>query len=422
MKKKTAMLISFAVGTLMFTTTALAEVAAKSGYDQAKDVMKYSAEAFTSKLSNYTVDISFALKDNGNIVTSQNSVNKYDLKKNACENVTTTVDGNTKTDSIFYRDKNTTISYNSNQGVYYINDHQNTDEQFWIKNPFKEKEAGDLEKIADAFIGNLKDYVTVSQNSDGSKELSGSINEAQIPSLVNALVSFQFKRQFGYYTNNPNDKSVMPKITQDIYVKEVKGKMSVDKNGLAESVFGTGVLCGKDDKGTEHNLTFEMLAKVSNVGSTAVNKPDLTGKKVEKTVNADKGNTTNTQAYLGTYKSNIIIMKDDKFQKVGEKFIEIEQIDDKTVTGKYYEKLDKGFEKYASQVKEFKLDAKFNNYPYGGEFQFTNEQGKIIRGNLSLNPMLAKIYMDFEDTQYRIPADSVEGRVIYDPEFERVFN
>jgi hypothetical protein len=415
LKKKSAMIISLTVGTLMFATTALAEVAAKSGYEQTKDAMKYTADNLTTKLSSYTMDMSLVLKDNGIVINSEESVNKYDVKKNSCFNLTTRVNGSEKTESVYYRDNEGYISYNDNDGIYRVIEQSNNEQWLTQKNPFKEKEAGDLEKIADALVGNLKDAVVVSQNPDGSKELSGTLSEAQIPSLVNAVVSFQFKRQFGSYANNPNDSSKMPKITQDIFVKEVKGKMVVDKNGLIQSVLGTGVLLGKDEQGKEHNLTFELLGKLSNVNSTAVNKPDLTGKKVEKsTVQNYKENLSNPEMYLGTYKSNIIIVKDNKFQKIGERFVEIQKIDNKIISGRYYEQFVKGFEDYAASAKEFKFNAQSTNYPYDAAFEYSNESGKKVRGNININPMMAKVYLNFDNNQ--------SGSLIYDGEFERVFN
>ena len=54
----------------------------------------------------------------------------------------------------------------------------------------------------------------------------------------------------------------LPKITKDIFVKEVKGNMVTSKDGLIQSVLGTGVISGKDENGKEHNLTFELLGKI----------------------------------------------------------------------------------------------------------------------------------------------------------------
>jgi len=414
MSKKTAMITSFTVGIMLFATTAFAEVTSKSGYEQFKDSVKYSAESFTNKLSNYTIDISFVLKDNGKIIASQNSVNKYDLKKNACENTTITTEGKRKTETIYYRDKNGYVNYNSNDDVYYIVEQDNSKEGFWIKNPFKEKEAEDLEKIADALIGNLKDSVIVSENNDNSKEISVSLSEAQIPSLINAVVSYQIKSHFLWQRNSNTDDNLLPKITKDVFIKEAKGKTIVDKNGLIQNALGTGILYGKDDKGSEHNLTFEFLFKVSNINSTVVNKPDTSGKKVEKSkAFSDPSTSLKPELYIGTYKNNIIIEKDGKYQKIGERIVEIEKIDKNTALGRYHEEYLKGYEEYLSNAKDFKFEAKFQEYPYNGEFnKIGGSADNNTSGYFGLDPYSASIQFTFKQTDTRI----------YNSQFQRVFD
>ena len=196
-KKKTAIIISFALGTVMFATTAMAEVVSKSGYDQLKDSLKYTAESCTTKLPNYTMDMSFVIKDNGTIISSYNSVIKCDVSKQASEEVSTSLEGSTKNENYNYSDKNININKSMDQNVYYISEYTSPRKDTSFKNPFKEKQAGDIERIADAIIGNLKDSVVVTENSDGSKQLSGSLTESQIPAIANALVSFQSKNAFG---------------------------------------------------------------------------------------------------------------------------------------------------------------------------------------------------------------------------------
>lgn len=416
------MIVSLAVGTLMFTTTAFAEVVSKSGYDQAKEAMKNSADSYTSKLSSYTVDVSFALKDNGNVISSQNSVNKYDLKKLSCENITNTVEGKEKNEGFYYRDKEGYINYNNKDGVYRVTEQKINDDKFWINNPFKQKEAGDLEKIADAFIGNLKDSVVASDNADGSKEFSGSLSEAQIPALANAIVSYQLKRRFGFYSNNQNNsdnKSIMPKITQDIFVKDLKGKMTVDKNGLVQNVLGTGVLYGKDDSGKEHSLTFEVLAKSYDINKTVVNKPDLNGKKVEKTVIEDRSKVSNPELYTGTYKNNIFLKKDGKFKKIGERIVNIDKITDKNISGSYSEEYLKGYEEYASKAKSFKFNAEFEKNIYNATFSYTNPEGKSLKGNIGINYGFPRLYFDFDNSR---SGASVDGNAIFDGEFNKVID
>lgn len=410
-KKKTAMILSFAVGTLMFATTAMAEVVSKSGYDQLKDSLKYTAESCTTKLSNYTVDMSFVVKDNGTLIYSENSLNKYDASKKAMENVSTRVEGSTKKENYYYSDKNGFINKNSDQNVYYVSEYTSPKEVRSFENPFKQKEAADVERIADALVGNLKDSVIVTQNPDGSKELSGSLSEAQIPALVNAVVSLQSKNEFG---NRPNNENNMPKITKDIFVKEVKGKMVTNKDGLIQSVLGTGILSGKDESGKEHNITFELLVKITGVNSTTVKKPDLSGKKVEKSIERDYDKLSNPSKYIGKYKTDILIEKDDKFQKIGERIVDIEKIDSKSVSGSYHEEYAKGYEEYATNKKDLKFSATFEKDHFNAPFTATTSSGANVKGNLSINPHSAKVYFNINE--------NMNGNLISDGEYSRVFN
>lgn len=412
-KKKTAMLLSFTIGCVMFTTTAFAEIISKSGYEQSKEALKYSAEQLSDKLKSYTVDVTFVIKDKDKVITTFNTVNKYDVTKKSCENVSTTIDNGSKKEEYYYRDEKNVISYNNEQGIYYVAEYKKPMEYKIFNNPFKEKQAGDIEKIFDALIGNLKDNVVVSENADGTKELSGSVSEAQIPALVNAVVSFQFKNSFSI-NRNSNEQNKMPKIIKDIFIKEVKGKMTLDKNGLVQSAFGTGILYGKDDKDQEHVLTFEALGKLYNVNSTKTNMPDLSGKKVEKTVVENYGPEINTEMYIGKYKNDIIIEKNGKFQKIGESILNIDHIDKKNISGSYTEEYKQGYEDYAKNKRNFKFVANFDNYPYDGSFSYTTAAGKSSSGNISMNTFTPKIYFNFNEP--------MNNNIRSDGEFNRVFD
>lgn len=408
------MIMSLAIGTIMFATTAMAEIKAKSGYEQLKDALKYTADSCTSssKLSNYTMELSFYVKDNGNVVSSSEGTNKYDLLKSARENTTNGFDGKNKANSYYYSDKTCSVSHDYDQNVYYVNQYSDNNQNEFVRNPFKEKEASDIEKIANALVGNLKDSVVVKQNEDGSKELSGSLTEAQIPAIVNAVISFQVKKRFGAFDSSDR-QNTMSKITKDIFVKEVKGNMTVDKNGIMQNLLGTGTLSGKEDDGTEHTLSFEILCKITDINKTAVNKPDLTGKKVEKsTVQSDK--LTNPDKFIGTYKNNIIIEKDGKFEKIGERVLKIAHIDDKNVSGSYSEEYQKGYEEYAADKKTFNFDAKFNNNDkLSAEFDYKTSSGKATTGSIYLDQWSAKV-------NFSIPEQT--RAVLDNGEFNRVFD
>lgn len=391
-KKKTAILLSFAVGTVMFATTALAEVVSKNGYDQIKDSLKYTAEGCTTKLSSYTADMSVVVKDNGNVLFSDTSTNKYDISNKSRENLSKSLDNGTQRENYYYADKNGFINKSNDQDIYYVNEYTSPKQDINFKNPFKDKQAGDVERIADALIGNLKDAVVVTQNSDGSKQLSGSLSESQIPSLINAVVSLQCKNVFG---NNGNN--TLPKITKDIFVKEVKGNMTVTKDGLVQVVLGTGVISGKDDNDKDHNLTFEILGKISNVNSTVVKKLDLSGKKTQKNIEKADNGVSNPEKYIGKYKNNIAIEKDGKFQKIGEQFVDITAINDKSVSGSYHEEYAKGYEEYGTNKKDFKFDGKFEDKNHNGNITATDSSGNTIKGHISINQHSTEIYFNINN-------------------------
>src|SRR3712207_5462963 len=211
-KKKTAMFTSLVVGIAMFTTTVMAEVVSKSPYEQAKDSIKYSAEAITTKLQSYTADYSMVLKDNGKVVMSSKGLDKADNIKKSKLSTTSFLENGKKKTSMYYADKKGYISGNKD-GVYYEGVYEQADEGVNRKNPFNEKGASDIEKIIDAIVGNLKDYVVSTEKSDGSKELSGSISEAQIPTLINAVTSYMIKNNTSGLNAEENN---LPAITNDV--------------------------------------------------------------------------------------------------------------------------------------------------------------------------------------------------------------
>lgn len=391
LRKKTVMAISFALGTLMFATTAMAEVTTKSGYEQLKDSLKYTGKQTSKGLSSYTLDNSISIKDGNTVVYSSNTTSKYDITNTATEKITEGFNGKDKNNDYFYNDKNTAISKvtgNKTEDNYSVTNFTNGNKNINLsKNPFEEDKAADIEKIADALVGSLKDAIIVNVKNDGSKELSSTINNTQIPSIVNALASFQFKNSYG----NEHDArfSKMPKLTKDIFVKDVKGNVTTDKNGLIKTATASGVLSGKDKNNQIHNLIFEATYKISNINSTKVSKPDLTGKKVRENTQSsyDYDKLTNPEKYIGKYISNIVEEKDGKFIKIGEATVNIEKINTEIVTGSYEAKY---MPEYEKRNEKFNFTGKFykekNRSPFDAELSLNNSNEKNLEGHLYLNP------------------------------------
>lgn len=416
MKKKTAMLLSFALGSTLFVTTAFAEVATKSGYDQLKDALKYTSKSFSSTLTSYTVDMSYSLKDNGKIISSGNDIEKADASKGATEHTSITSDDTDGTREYYsYTDNNCYIYHNSKDDTYTINEFANQNNRVVFSDPFQEKGASDIEKIVDALVGNLKDYVVVTDVQDGGKELTGTLKETQVPALVNAVVSFAFKRQSSNNQNYYGSVQPFPSLTKDIFVKEASGKMVVDKDGLIKTVLATGALSGKDDKDNEHNLTLEVLVKVTDVNNTVVNKPDLTGKKVVKETSAPNQPTFTADAYVGRFTNNIILKKDGKFIKIGERVLEIQKMDKDTVSGSYRENLKEGFEEYATVKEAISFTGKTLDSKDFYGFHFTLSDGTNNIGNIDVSLEQPNVYFNLNSYS------NINRSLVYDSQFFRVF-
>lgn len=382
-KKKTVMLVSFTLGALLLATTALADIASKSGYDEFKDALKVTAEQSSEKFDSFTLDLSMEMKDNGKTLTSANETTKYDRRKGAHESISSNLDLNGYNNtSQTYSDQTTVIRVSESDPTYYVTEYTTQRENNSFTNPFEEEEAADLEKIADAIVGSLKDHVVVKENADGSKELAGSLTELQIPSLVNAVASFSLKQEFNGNRNN------MPHLTKDVFVKEVKGTSEVNKDGVMESILGTAVLSGQDEQGTVHDISIEILVTLTDINSTTVTKPDLTGKKVVRNIAKEYSGSeiSNPEKFVGKFKNNILIEKNGKFVKVGERFVDITQMDNKKVVGRYYEEYKQGFDEYSSGMSNFNFEADFEKDQIGnGNFEYTTESGGKGQGNIYLS-------------------------------------
>jgi hypothetical protein len=410
-KKQTAMLASFTLGTLLFASTALADITTKSGYEQLKDGLKVTAKKMSGEFESYTLDISYVLKDNGEILLSDNQVEKYDRKKNAGFTINTSegISGNNRSNYVYSDEK-----IDIRQGIgpddkIYVMEYTEPRELHRFSNPFEEDEAEDIERIADAIVGSLKDHVLVKENLDGSKELTGSLTEMQIPTLVNAVASFQSKQVF----NNRNGmQREWPHLTQDIFVKQVTGTALIKEDGVMENILGTATLTGRDAQGQAHVISVEILGKLKDVNATTFAKPNLTGKEVVTTIGKNNGpELTNPQKFVGTFKNDIVIEKEGRFVKAGERILDVTKIDNQGMTGRYHEEIRPGFEGFVNKTNEFTFNGTFENEKRNVRFEIPNEKGGKVEGNLYFDDYIGKVSFHFN-----------QPYMGNGPQFDSVFN
>jgi hypothetical protein len=369
-------------------------------------------------LGSYTIEGLVSMKLGDQVIRQESMVKKIDTTKQSSEENTVTQQGSDVRTSYSYRDSKLSIWKSGTEDKYYVSEipaGANRGNENIFPNPFNEKGANEVEKIVDAVVGNLKDYVQAEARPEGGNSYSGSLSEVQVPAIVNAVSSFGIQQIIGDEVRRMKDVNV-PMLESDIYVKKVTGSALESKTGVLEQVKGNVVIAGKDKNGAAQELTMDVAFKLTNVGSTTVAKPDTTGKNVEK-VSYSSGFTSK---HIGTYGNNIIIEKDGKFVKIGERTLEITSVEDGKVSGRFTETVKPGYEsEYPNPYKfEFAYNADYTK-PMS-LFTYKTADGKEEQGDLHPGS-IGKIYMNIGievmgENSYRSNA-----KPFFDGEFNRLF-
>jgi hypothetical protein len=418
-KKRSAMALSFLIGIFILVTSVMAEIATKTGYDKLKDSVKLTAKKASTDYQNFTVDSNMVLKLNGEIIASEKTITKHDASNNALLTEGSTLDiSGQKSNTLNYDDNHISIVYDSNKDTYFVSENLDSEINFYrnpIQNPFEDEMARDVEKIVDALLANLKDYVVVNEKENGTKEILANVKEFQIPSLINAVASFAVKgttQSYMNYSSNKNSKNPVPVLISDIHVGEFKGRADLNQAEEIEGIFLAASLFGKDKDGYTHELVVEILFNILDVNKTIVEKPDLTGKTVEKIAYDIPTMLNDIDNYMGKYKNDIFIKDENGFKKVGERFIEMTKNEGGNVLVKHYD-LYTDTQDESLGYGEFEFEA---NFEHGyASVNFIDGNGHELYGSIFLETSMPILYFDVHS---EIDRELMEnGRV-----FTRVFD
>ena len=414
LNKKTVTALSFTLGATLFISTAFADALIGSGYDQLKSSIKTTASQMETGLGNYTMEAMYTMKNNGETFMEVSQRTKYDSATKATENTLVTQYGKGEpTQNYSYQDPNRSIWKGSFDDTYNVTEYSqplpSRDRAF--RDPFKEQGAAELEKVFDAIVGNLKDYVQAENGTDGGKTYSASLSEAQVPALVNAIASFGFKKILVDESRSNRDLNI-PQIESDIYVKKVTGLASQQKAGTLENITGEIVLSGKDKNGNVHDLSVGVTARMTAVGDTKIVLPDLTNANVTK---AEQGDNGLSSKYVGKYKSNIVIEKNGQFVKAGERVLEITGVEQGRVIGTFTETIKPEFEKEVGEPLVFTFNEKSES-DRGPAYIFTTPAGE--KGSFQLFPNgMGNVYMHTQE----LPVSVAKRMDNFGGEMNRIF-
>lgn len=424
--KNALITLSIVVGVAMLATAGLAGALNVSPYAQFKSVVKTTMQQMEGTVRNYTALTDMTLMDNDVLLLRRTSVDKTDGVASESGSKTETALGTTQ-ENYNYSDATRNIWYDRWSDTYYVNEYEApvVDNRFdssgldagmmdpdGVPDPWEGEQAADLERIVDAVVGNLKDFVLVTENEDGTRVFSATLSETQIPALVNAVASYLTKQFLasesgmadayprtaggsmadpvtGLPVNGDPVRSMLPGLTGDVYVKTVSGTATSLENGLLTTMTLSVVLSGTDEDGNVHDLSLAVEADITDIGTTLVQPPDLTGKNVQITRNDPVQPTERIPVrYVGAYRSDIVEVIDGAFVKVGERNLVIETIDATALRGRYFEVYAEGFEDRVPVAFSFESP---NDNAYSATFRYRNENDIEMEGYLYFDPMSANI-------------------------------
>lgn len=292
-KKIAMVVVCIALGVTMLLATTLTSMASTSGYEAYKAAVKN-----TVAVKSVTSSVKMTLKDNGKTLSSVDSVSKTENSDRLMSTKAAVKIGDQEKNMEMYAQDGKLIMKSSDSEVYKVvtedrNKKMRRDREGMRYDRVKGIEEG--EKLVDAVVGNLKNYVSADVKADGTSEISMQLSGNQVPAVANILTSIGMKaaaqENFGKYHRNPgfdyNFAEVMPKLVDDIRIDNVDLKAKTNKDGMIEKQTADIVIRGNDSQGKTHELVIRIDAEFAGMNGTHPDTVDLTGKQVE-TVNPEK--------------------------------------------------------------------------------------------------------------------------------------
>lgn len=371
--KKITTMVVFLLGAIILTTSAFADIMLGSGYNSLKNSTKTTMERLSNEVENFSANAVITIKLDGKVIQESNVNSKFDILNNAQESVDSQFSKGESRESYWYGDKEQRI-YKNDDGSYNVFQRRKTanEDNKIITNIFEDDHVKDMEKILDALVGNLQDTIQVDEIG-GKKMYTGNLTEAQIPSIVNAISSFVFK--YSIIDQTTAKRLGVPYPKSNMYLVNAMGKAVENENGIIESGIFTASISAQDDNGDEHIYSLDFSMDIKDINTTIVKAPDLDGKKVVYT----KEGFEFDDKHIGKYKNDIVLEQDNSFEKVGERFIEIDSIENGNLKGRYYEIYKEGYK--ADNIRNFDFYSKYDDSPhYFTIIKYTDNNGENKKG------------------------------------------
>lgn len=286
-KKLFAFLAPLAIGGVMLGASAYAAISGSSGYDVYKEAFK-NTRAVTSMAPAVEVSV----KDNGALLFEVASAAKVNRENKTMSGKMTVVSGDiTKTAEMYAQDGKKVVKTGDSDVYNVFEPGQGRKHRGGKWHGDDEERVQDIENLVDALAGDLRNFVTLENNPDGSKEVALTLTDTQISPVVNAAASLAVKKAGdGKGCMNKKHMAIMadsglkdklPELVKDIKVGSIDVDAKITKDNLIEKQVQTIVITGVDAEGKEHKIEITVEANFAGYNSTVPDTVDLEGKQVK---------------------------------------------------------------------------------------------------------------------------------------------
>lgn len=291
MKNRKLMMAGLGVGisSIVLLTSAYTVMAdTSSGYELYKSAVKQ-----TKATKNVTADIDVSLTDNGKELLAVDATMKNESASLGSGNVTIRANGSTNAIQ-FFRQEQQVVVKAADSDIYNVMKPDDQMRRKWEHHENQGDSNPEAERIIDALMTNLQNDIQVGETADGGKEVSLKLSQNEISPVIQALGSVLVQnaaKHHEYAGGDQNDRHApifaneikpnLPKLTQDIVVKQVEAKAEINKENFVDEQTVKVTIAGKDANGDAHELVLAVQADLSDFARTVADKVDLTGKKVE---------------------------------------------------------------------------------------------------------------------------------------------
>ncbi len=269
-KKNTLTLVLVLVlGLTLFTAATVAAGSTDVGYETFKDTMKnLNHEDATS------AQVKVSVVDNGDPVFTMKADMVGTKGEEQFSGTVTLSDSDTDKSFEVYGQDDTMYVVDLLEGNYYqmagsedmhgdMEDYDHEDHDI----------TGVEEELMDYFVGDLKDNFVVEEFNDGSKAMTFSMENSEVPTGLNLMIKAATSAE--HRTDDKRDDMAemmpfmdgfdhdgAPDLTEDVQLDSVEVTLFVDANDNVTKVSADTAISGRDSDGVDHKLKMTFEAKL----------------------------------------------------------------------------------------------------------------------------------------------------------------